>query len=97
MVRAARHLGARTVRGNHDDAGLAAYEGWQNGGGLKRKHKWVKELGHKNAHFLYHMPFSLHFPTHSMSVVHAGVVPDVRPPSWWQIDVYCASVGSHEC
>ena len=66
------------MRGNHDDAGLAAFEGWQQGGGLKRKHKWVKELGHKNAAFLYHMPFSIHLPTHSMAIVHAGVIPDVR-------------------
>ena len=74
-----QHKGALAVRGNHDDAGLTAWESWQQGGKLKEKHKWVKDLKHRDAQWLYLRPWSLSLPTHNVAIVHAGVVPDVRP------------------
>ena len=79
VVRKAQHVGAIAVRGNHDDAGLAAWEGWQQGGKLKEKHKWVKELHHRDAHWLYHLPWSISLPSHRAVIVHAGLVPQVGP------------------
>ena len=72
-----QHVGGIAVRGNHDDAGLSAWENWQAGGKLKSKHKWVKDLKHRDAEWLFRLPWSLSLPSHSVAVVHAGVVPEV--------------------
>lgn len=41
VVRYARHMGMRSVRGNHDEAALAAYRAWQQGSPAEVPH-WAE-------------------------------------------------------
>ena len=78
MIAEARRLGALSVRGNHDDSGLAAYEALQRGEEVKEKHEWVRNMSAADAHWLGQLPWSISIPSYSLLVVHAGVVPEVR-------------------
>ena len=83
----ARELGALAVRGNHDDAALAAYDySRKHGGALPRLSKadtggedfgFVRNLTKADAKFLREMPWTLHIPFYDAVAVHAGLVPGV--------------------
>ena len=73
-------MGALSVRGNHDDSGLAAYEAIQRGEKVKGKHKWAHKLSAGDAEWLALLPWSLSIPSYNLLVVHAGVVPEVCIP-----------------
>ena len=79
----AEKLGLLSVRGNHDDAALAAWEAYHHHGREPAQHRaWVKQLPESGARWLHALPWSLRIPSHGLTVVHAGLVPDVRaaPP-----------------
>ncbi len=79
MVAEARRLGFLSVRGNHDDEALAAWEAWQHRGvPLPARRLWLKQLPHASARWLHGLPWSLRVPSHGLILVHAGLVPDVR-------------------
>lgn len=64
------------VRGNHDDAALAAYNEFLAGKApSKDKLKWVAELSAQEAKVLETLPFSVSLPAYQAVVVHAGMVP----------------------
>jgi hypothetical protein len=78
----ARTLGARSVRGNHDDKVLAAR---RSGRTLGPEHERVmRSLSDEDWGTLEQMPLWLDLPEHGVRVVHAGVVPgldvDRTPP-----------------
>lgn len=77
VIQEARKLGALSVRGNHDDTGLAAYEDHLRGREVKEKHQWVKDLSEMDAQWLYNLPWSISLPSHNIVIVHAGMVPKV--------------------
>ena len=74
----ARRLKFHSVRGNHDDEALAAYEAFARGKHVPGGKKWVKDLPAAAAQWLHALPFSLRIPSYGVTVVHAGIVPDVR-------------------
>ena len=71
------------VRGNHDDAALAAYNAFAKYkvSPSKEKYQWVTELSSSNKEYsqlvgvLEELPFSLSLPGYKVATVHAGVVP----------------------
>ena len=77
VIAKARRLGFNSVRGNHDDKALAAYETFMAGKPVPAKQKWVKELPQGAAEWLHKLPFSISLPSYGLIVVHAGLVPDV--------------------
>lgn len=79
VIREARRLGAMAVRGNHDDSGLGAAEALRRGESVKSKHHWAKQLSGADEHWLGRLPWSISIPSYSLIVVHAGIVPEVRP------------------
>ena len=75
----ARRLGLLSVRGNHDDTALAAWEAHAARGVPPHgKRAWVINMTAADAAWLRGLPFSLRAPAHGLIIVHAGVVPDVR-------------------
>lgn len=74
-LRLARRRGWESVRGNHDDAALAA---------LRRAPKergpfsWVERMSREDVEWLCALPFSIAVPELDLAVVHAGCLPD-RP------------------
>ena len=88
VLRMARELGALSVRGNHDDAALAAYDFSRKHGGALPKisrmsdtggedFEFVKNLTRADAKFLREMPWTLEIPAIAAVAVHAGLVPGV--------------------
>lgn len=76
VVRAAREGGCLAVRGNHDDAALAAYERVAAGEGAEEgKTAWVSQMAPEDATWLRELPFTLRIPSHNILVVHAGLLP----------------------
>ena len=86
-LRMARELGALSVRGNHDDAALAAYDfSRKHGGALPKVSRsdtggedfaFVRNLTGADARFLREMPWTLEIPAVAAVAVHAGLVPGV--------------------
>lgn len=69
---------AFAVRGNHDDAALAAFRAWRSQGEPpKEKYAWVKDIDAKEESELSNMPLTLYLPAYNVTVVHAGFVPHV--------------------
>ena len=81
MIAEARRLGFYSVRGNHDDTALAAYETFMASKPVPAKQSWVKEMPPGAAEWLHKLPFSIRLPSYGLVVVHAGLVPDVRAPA----------------
>lgn len=77
VIQEARKMGALSVRGNHDDSGLAAYEAFTRGEEVEDKHDWVKGLEPEDASWLAHLPWTISLPSHGLTVVHAGLVPEI--------------------
>eukprot|EP00775_Hariotina_reticulata_P013407 gene13407-13535_t len=77
------------VRGNHDDAALAARRQLdRQQGPLKPKYHWVEQMTAEDVHFLQELPFSLQVQGFNIAVVHAGLVPG-RPLQEQQLkDLY---------
>ena len=79
MVAEAHRLGLLSVRGNHDDEALAAWEAYTYHGHEPPEHRaWVKQLPEASARWLHGLPWSLRVPSHGLTIVHAGLVPEVR-------------------
>ena len=86
-LRIARELGALAVRGNHDDAALAAYDFYRKHGGALPKVSrgatggedfgFVRNLTEADATFLRELPWTLQIPAVAAVAVHAGLVPGV--------------------
>jgi hypothetical protein len=75
-----RRLGARAVRGNHDQAVLRWHDPLVKGTAPDRgSHhlKVARELKPEDWELLTQLPLYLHVPEHAMLVVHAGLVPSV--------------------
>lgn len=92
VVRFARESNALCVRGNHDDAALAAYYAWQASGGVAGesdpKYSYVEQLTGDDVQFLEQLPFTLTLPQFNTIVVHAGLVPGVALCDQRPIDMY---------
>lgn len=80
VIAEARRLGFYSVRGNHDDKALAAYEAFLADKPVPKKQQWVKEMPLGAAKWLHELPFTIRLPSYGLIVVHAGLVPDVS--SW---------------
>ena len=73
VLETVRDYKIHAVRGNHDDAALAAFAAK---GPKKSKYAWVAALDSRlAADTLGALPFSLSLPGYNVTVVHAGVVP----------------------
>ena len=77
MIAEARRLGFYSVRGNHDDEALAAYEAFTASKPVPAKRRWVEQLPPAAAEWLHQLPFTIRLPAYGLVVVHAGLVPDV--------------------
>ncbi|TYZ65732.1 hypothetical protein PybrP1_011993 [[Pythium] brassicae (nom. inval.)] len=92
VVRFAREANALCVRGNHDDAALAAYYAWRTGGGARdasdSKYRYVEQLSPEDVRFLEELPFTLTLPAQNAIVVHAGLVPGVPLHAQRPLDMY---------
>lgn len=75
----ARRLNFLSVRGNHDDKALAAYEAFKRGRRVPTKRSFVEDMPEAAARWLHALPFSISLPSYGIVVVHAGIVPDVSP------------------
>jgi hypothetical protein len=72
----ARRLGARVVRGNHENKLLAARHG---GRPLGPEHERVaRSLSEEDWRMIGAMPLWVDLPAHGVRVVHAGVIPGVE-------------------
>ncbi len=60
------------VRGNHDDAALAAWLQFRSGEPLSSKFEWVREMTDDQAAVLLGLPFTVSVPEYGIAVVHAG-------------------------
>ena len=78
VIAEARRLGFYSVRGNHDDNALAAYEAFTTSKPVPTKRRWVEQLPPAAAEWLHQLPFTIRLPAYGLVVVHAGLVPDVR-------------------
>ena len=77
VIAEARRLGFYSVRGNHDDEALAAYEAFTASKPVPAKRRWVEQLPPAAAEWLHQLPFTISLPAYGLVVVHAGLVPDV--------------------
>jgi len=80
VVETAQRLNALCVRGNHDDAALAAYKQYQYGNPTPKtlkKYNYLQQYPKGFAEYLSSLPFSLQIPSYGIVVVHAGLVPGV--------------------
>lgn len=94
VIQEAQRLGALSVRGNHDDTGLAAYEEVQRGREVTEKHQWTKKLPKRDAKWLASLPWSISLPDYGLVVVHAGLVPKVSPYFSLKVEVaICVQCG----
>jgi hypothetical protein len=73
----ARRLNFFSVRGNHDDEALAAYEAYKRGRRVPKKREYVKDMPAGAAEWLHALPFTISLPSYGIVIVHAGIVPDV--------------------
>eukprot|EP00775_Hariotina_reticulata_P006999 gene6999-7213_t len=68
-----------SVRGNHDDAALAAWRQLQQGEPpTDPMLQWVSQLQPRDVNFLKELPFSLTIEGYDIVVVHAGLVPGLH-------------------
>ncbi|KAG6586880.1 Phosphoesterase domain [Phytophthora cinnamomi] len=91
VVRFVRDSGSLCVRGNHDDAALAAYYTWVDGGRVpgSAKYPYVEQFESEDVEFLEQLPFSLSLPNHGDAVVvHAGLVAGVELQDQKPFDLY---------
>lgn len=81
VVRRARRLKARAVRGNHDQHCLLWWEAKRAGQplpALRRTHQQVADqLEEEDWRWLAALPLWLELPEHDTLVVHAGLIPDL--------------------
>ncbi|GLC43351.1 hypothetical protein PLESTB_001337000 [Pleodorina starrii] len=70
-------LGCWAVRGNHDDAVLAAWLQFRSGQALNPKFEWARGMTDEQAAVLLGLPFTVSVPEYGIAVVHAGFVPGV--------------------
>eukprot|EP00877_Chromochloris_zofingiensis_P002573 jgi/Chrzof1/12316/Cz06g30030.t1 len=77
VVQAARECSSWVSRGNHDDAALAAYRKSLQGQDVAPKYAWVSALTADDVEFLEDLSFSLQLPDYGITIVHAGLVPQV--------------------
>lgn len=75
VIQEVQRLGGTSVRGNNDDAALAAYEAMQDGRQVPEAFSWVKELRLQDAQWLYELPWSVGLPHLDLFVDHSGCVP----------------------
>lgn len=64
-----------SVRGNHDEAALAAYVRWKNDEDVPDKYNYVKQFSSEDVEFLRDLPLTITLPEYNVAVVHAGMVP----------------------
>lgn len=50
----------------------------QRGKRVPAKRAWVRDMPEAAAAWLHTLPFSLRIPAYGITIVHAGIVPDVR-------------------
>lgn len=81
VVRVARERGFHAVRGNHDDAALAAYDSLARGGEPEEKAAWVAGMAEEDARWLRELPFTLRVPSHNLLVVGPSPSRNRPPPS----------------
>ena len=48
---------------------------------MEEKHEWVKDLEADDAAWMANLPWTISLPSHGITVVHAGLVPEVAPLS----------------
>lgn len=97
-IRFACESNALCVRGNHDDAALAAYYDWREASGRDdstttpvepdSKYAYVAQFTSEDVRFLEQLPFTLSLPSQNAIVVHAGLVPSVPLSAQRPIDMY---------
>ena len=80
VLQEAQRLGALSVRGNHEDTALAAYEGYHRGEEVIQKHEWVKQLPKEDSWWMASLPWSITLHSLNIVIVHAGLVPKVSHP-----------------
>ena len=63
-------LGAKSVRGNHDDASLHRWHAWrEDGKPLKPQHAWLEKMEQRHVDALDALPFTLSIPSYGVTVV----------------------------
>jgi hypothetical protein len=70
VIDALIRLGARSVRGNHDDASLHRWRAWrEEGTPLKPQHAWLEMMEPRHVAALDALPFSISIPSYGITVV----------------------------
>ena len=78
VVKRVRGMGARCVRGNHEEVCLLSWQNYVEGREpLPPKFHWMHQLDGEDLEWLFNLPFSLTIPSVRAIVVHAGLVPGV--------------------
>ncbi|KAJ0412738.1 hypothetical protein ATCC90586_002368 [Pythium insidiosum] len=90
VLRFAQRDGVSAVRGNHDDAALAAYYRWKATGDESppEKYAYVMNWTQSDVEFLSALPFTISIPAHNTIVVHAGLVPGIPLEQQKPFDMY---------
>ena len=76
VLRLVREVGGYCVRGNHDEVCLAEWLRHVDGAEpLREKFSWLERLTREELDWYFDLPFSIHFPSREVLVIHAGLVP----------------------
>lgn len=78
VLKMTKEYDMRAVRGNHDDAALAAFSDWGAGKAPeKAKLAWIMDVHSRTelVDTLHALPFTLTLPAYNVVLVHAGAVP----------------------
>ncbi|XP_003384162.1 PREDICTED: uncharacterized protein LOC100639940 [Amphimedon queenslandica] len=77
-IRLVREVGGYCVRGNHDEICLLEWLKHSEGAEpLSDKFSWLSRLSKEEMDWYFELPFSIHFPSREVLVIHAGLVPGV--------------------
>ena len=78
VVKLVRSMCAYSVRGNHDEVSLRAWQDFEEGRNtLSQEFQWMQTLSREDLDWLYELPYTISIPSANMVVVHAGLLPQV--------------------
>ena len=65
------------VRGNHDELVIREYIKYMEKDEIQEKNIWIKDLSKNHFNYLTQLPYTISIPQLNVTVVHAGLVPNL--------------------